>query len=1371
MKSLKYRLKKQEVTITNTDWNKYDDRLMKAVERSEVDKVAAVLSKKGIIPTKLDVEGRSAFHLSATRGHLDCLNLILCHGVDVTATDAAGKNALHLAARNGHSLCVQKLLQHNCPVGNLDLQGRTALHDAVMAGCCSSVKLLCDSGAAVNACDLDGRTPLVLATQMCRPQICQLLLERGADIGIRDKQSKTALILGCEYSCKEAVEVLLRAGADVAAVDCFGHDSLYYARICKNPDLVTLIRNAVESAAKAKAAKMEKLRRLSMEMTAEAEASIRDQIIHDLERKFLQEQRALLDKVNLLQQQLGQEKMAVEDLKKEREELKLTLLGREKDEGSRSGDTVKVQLKSRLGDYSGQSVIKGKDMLVKQSHSLDSAQILQSPTPLHSLSRPLDFLLAGSVPGGEVEALREDLEATRKRQESAEQEVSRLRAALDCKSREFEELARDRDAEKRNSERQVQELEQALSDVQKRMLDSEAKVKQLQTHVVAMKEHLNSQVVDDLRAQLKDVKGKYEGASTEVGRLRNHLKQSEKALEEYKKSEGLLADESENLTKELEKSKVEREEMTLTLMDMESLMKEMEVRQASMVLGEKFDNMKNLLTNAVDEKEKQLAELREDYDRVLEEVAELHRELDGQKTNAERTILLQEHEKVRVALEDQNVALKKKLADVTSKSQALIWEVEEGEKEKGILRGRVQDLTKKMQAQFVPLKSHEDMKRSLNHTIEDLSRQLAEGEQKRSRDEAELQKLEFERSTLCENVNNLQSQYVPREKFNQEVGSLISRKEDTEKELAEVRTKCQDKEKELEKVVADYTSLKQSLEGEYVPRAEHERVKTELSAALGEMKAGSCDLEKRVKEGEEELRRAKERSEMLSKKLQGAQTTLEKDYVSFKEYEEMRSRLAGEVSEVERRAKEAQVKYQCAQEEIERLHKEMEEQKRELDMIQEAIQSRFVSKTVIEEKEKSFKSTLKDLTEQLEEMRERYSHVEKEGECHKQEKEKLQVEMKSVQGRLEMGFVPTEKYQEVEGRMKELSQALQDVQQQHQDVTMQKNKLEEQTAERDAAIQALQRKMDTEYVPSEKFEAMQQSLRGTLQQVQQECEHVSEAYRHEMGRANALEEGLKAHSQDTALLTELLTCKEALQQEVAKLRLALREEQESSAQKADDVTSLQGELLRATQALEELQSQGTSEMAVVHAEKQRFEEKAVGLEEQLSSLTRQCEDLYREAVQAKEGESRARSETETFQVKSLSIENEIKELKKRYDDSLSTIEDLQKRIQTSSEQTEIKDKKITELLTDVERLKQALNRLSQLAYAGSTPNKRQTQHVDTLQAQIKGLQQQLADAERQHREVVSIYRTHLLSAAQGHMDADVQAALLQIIRMRQQFVC
>ncbi|KAG9331734.1 hypothetical protein JZ751_017299 [Albula glossodonta] len=98
MKSLKNRLKKQESTTT-------------AVERGELDKLTSALSKKGVVPTKLDLEGRSAFHLAASRGQLGCLSAILGHGVDVMATDGNGKNALHLAARNGHSACVEKLLQ------------------------------------------------------------------------------------------------------------------------------------------------------------------------------------------------------------------------------------------------------------------------------------------------------------------------------------------------------------------------------------------------------------------------------------------------------------------------------------------------------------------------------------------------------------------------------------------------------------------------------------------------------------------------------------------------------------------------------------------------------------------------------------------------------------------------------------------------------------------------------------------------------------------------------------------------------------------------------------------------------------------------------------------------------------------------------------------------------------------------------------------------------------------------------------------------------------------------------------------------------------------------------------------------------------
>ncbi|XP_051560925.1 uveal autoantigen with coiled-coil domains and ankyrin repeats protein-like [Myxocyprinus asiaticus] len=1337
MKSLKYRLKKHEVTITNTDWNKYDDRLMKAVERREVDKVAAVLGKKGIIPTKLDVEGRSAFHLAATRGHLDCLNLILHHGVDVTATDATGKNALHLAARNSQSLCVQKLLQHNCPVGNVDLQGRTALHDAVMAGCSSSVKLLCDSGASVNASDFDGRTPLVLATQMCHPHICQLLLDRGSDITVRDKQNKTALILGCEYACKDAVEVLLKNAADVTAIDGFGYDSYHYARLSKNQELVSLVKSYLDIATKAKeAAKMEQKRRQDLEKQNESQ--------QETLKKFHQEQRTLLDKVNMLQQQLSQEKSTVEDIHKEREQLKLLLSAKEKEEGARAMETVRVQQRSLLGDYPGQSVIKGKEnMLVRQSHSLDSAQILQPRVPSQSVTRPLEL----SRPiAGDPETLRQELESVRRQQEAAQVEVGHLQMALARKSQECEELTRRCDTIKRESDQQVHELEEAMGDVQKRMLDSEAKVKQLQAHVVAVKEHLNNQAVEDLKAQLTEVKAKYEGASAEVGRVRNHLKQSEKALEEYKKSEGLLAVEVEKLTTELSEMQEEHKDMEETMLNMEGQVKMAEVRLASMVPGEKFDNMKNLLTNAVDEKEQQLAELRDDYDRVLEEVAELHRAMDDRES-----VPLQEHERVRATLEEQSASLKKKLADVTAKCQSLICELEEGEDERELLREELQELSNNLKTKFVALENHEEVKRSMGLAVEELRVRLVEETEKSKQAEVQLRRLQEEKAFLCENITSLRSTSIPCEQYESEIAALLGHNAELKSGLESLHDKYQEKVNELEIAAAENVSLK----------TEYERVQTELGEALQKAKIEIAKLEEDCRVREEELQKVKEGNAMLKEEFANVQAKLENDYISLVEHEVIKSKMSNDLSEAEGRARDAYSKYQSARENASKLHEEIEAQKKELDTIQEAFQSKFVPLAVVEEKEMNFSTAQRDLSDKLAKMLEMYNDEKTKGECQRQENEKFKEEVASLQQKLEDHY---------KGQLEERSLKLVEMEQQYKEVTIQRAELEEQNALCNTELQSLQNRLDNEYIHLEQFEAMQHALSGRLQEAQKECEDFREAHRLEVQRVHDLEKRLQNHSCDDVLNAQYSQAKVALEHEVNELRLALQEEEETSAQRAEDVATLQTELLRATHALDNLRSQ-EGQMTELKAEKHRLEEEVHELGHRLSGLDEQYEELYRESAQAREGEKRARAETEAQQVKSASIEKEIRDLKERYDKSLGTIGELQKRIQASSEQTELKDKRIAELLADVERLKQALNGLSQLAYAGNTPNKRQTQHIDTLQAQVKSLQQQLADAERQHREVVSIYRTHLLSAAQGHMDEDVQAALLQIIRMRQGFVC
>lgn len=42
------------------DWGKSDERLLQAVENNDASRVAALITRKGLVPTKLDPEGKSA---------------------------------------------------------------------------------------------------------------------------------------------------------------------------------------------------------------------------------------------------------------------------------------------------------------------------------------------------------------------------------------------------------------------------------------------------------------------------------------------------------------------------------------------------------------------------------------------------------------------------------------------------------------------------------------------------------------------------------------------------------------------------------------------------------------------------------------------------------------------------------------------------------------------------------------------------------------------------------------------------------------------------------------------------------------------------------------------------------------------------------------------------------------------------------------------------------------------------------------------------------------------------------------------------------------------------------------------------------------
>ncbi|KAM8783326.1 uveal autoantigen with coiled-coil domains and ankyrin repeats isoform 2-T2 [Rhynchonycteris naso] len=1385
------------------DWNKYDDRLMKAAERGDVEKVSSILAKKGVNPGKLDVEGRSAFHVVASKGNLDCLNAILIQGVDITTSDTAGRNALHLAAKYGHALCLQKLLQYSCPTEHADLQGRTALHDAAMADCPSSIQLLCDHGASVNAKDMDGRTPLVLATQMCRPVICQLLIDRGADVNSRDKQYRTALMLGCEYGCKDAVEVLIKNGADGSLLDALGHDCSYYARIGDNLDILTLLKTASENTNKGREfwKKGPSLQQQTLPHMLEAVNMMPNQREHqsiqDLEiengdlkerlRKIQQEQRILLDKVNGLQLQLNEEVMVADDLESEKEKLKSLLAAKEKqhEESLRTIEALKNRYKYFESDHVGSGSHfsnRKEDVLLKQGQMyLTDSQSTSTGLPAHlqsrSMLRPLELSLASQTSYSENDILKKELEVMRTFCESAKQDRLKLQNELAHKVAECKALALECERVKEDSDEQIRQLEDALKDVQKRMYESEGKVKQMQTHFLALKEHLTSEAATghqrltvELKEQLRDVKAKYEGSWAEVGTLRSQLSQQEALAEELRRDAGRLAEEQRQLQHELRASEAGRERMGRELAEAAGQLEELRARLVHSVPADKFENMKSLLSNEVNEKANKLVDMERENEKSLSESRQLRRELETMKAKFSQHVRPEEHEQLQVRLEQKSAELGRRVGELTSRNQALQKDVEKAHLDNKLLSQQVQNLTAEMK-NYVPLKVSEEMKKSHEAVVDDLNRKLSDVTQKYTEKKLEMEKLLMENDSLSKNVSRLEAVFIPPEKHDREIMVLKSSIIELKKQLSELHKKCGKDQEMVQALTSENSDLKKTMSNQYVPVKTHEDIKAALSSTLDKANRELSDVKKKFEHVSQECVKMKEENDTLRRKLESTQSQMQTEYISLHKHEEQVGAVSRNLCQAQDSSAQVLASYRKGQEEIATLHAEIEAQRKELDTIQECIKLKYIPIVSLEECERKFKAVEKELKEQLAEQTQKYNVRDEEIKKYRQENDKLKQEMSTLQKDLKDKDVLIEMSHETERALskktEELDRQLKDLLQKYSDVKNEKEKLVEENAKQTSNILTAQTLLQKQYVPSEQVEVLKKSLNSTIESLTEELKNKQTCFEKEQQAATRLHQLLENQKNSSVPLAEHLRVKEVLEKEVGLIKASLRAREEENQHKAEEVSKLQLEVQSSKQALKRLETREVVDLSKYRTTKSDLEAQICNLNEKLGNLNRKYEEMCEEVLRAKKGLS-AKDEKEFL---CLSIEQEIKDQQERCDKSLSTITELQRRIQESAKQIEAKDNKITELLNDVERLKQALNGLSQLTYTSGSPSKRQCQLMDALQQQVRALQQQLADANRQHQEVIAIYRTHLLSAAQGHMDEDVQAALLQIIQMRQGLVC
>lgn len=886
--------------------------------------------------------------------------------------------------------------------------------------------------------------------------------------------------------------------------------------------------------------------------------------------------------------------------------------------------------------------------------------------------RPLELSLPTQSPSSEKETLKKELDNLRSCFGAAKEEISKLQRELSLKASECKALASECERTKVESDGQIKQLEDALKDVQKRMFDSEGKVKQMQSHFLALKDHLtnevasgNTKVTEELKEQLREMKTKYEGASAEVGKLRNQIKQNELLVAEFQRDEGRLVEENKRLQKELVKLEMERDKRGRNVTELEGQLKETAAKLAQSVSAEKFENMKSLLSNEVNEKARKLAEVEREQEKLQAEVVLLQRESESQRAQLAQRVKPEEHEQMRSGFEQRKEELGKAISELSQKNETLQKELERLQADNKVLKQQVQMLKTEIKSQNVPLKIHEELKKTNDLAVGDLTKKLFEITKKYNESKAEAEKLLAERNDLSENISHFQAVYLSPEQHKKEVEALKSNGIELEKQLAELQKKYDEEQAKVGKLVTENTGLRETLRDQYVLATTHEEVKTVLNSTLEKTNGELSDLKGKIGEIKQEFLKVNEENGALKSKVKLLQNQIKTEYISLKDHETAVNTLNKSVQELQENNAAIRAEYKRGQDEILQLHAEIEAQKKELDTIQECIKSKYAPLASFEEREQSFEATVKELRAKLQEQEQKCRESEEEAQKCKEENEKLRNGVLSIQNDLQQNYVLAEKSHKLErlcaSRMEELNQQLRAL----------LRKYRGQEEQQDRVSQPL-----AQQLPAQHMEALREALGHTVEELKEALSRKEECYDKETLRVGELQQELADLKKSSVPLVEYTQLKETLEGEITAIKTSLKEKEAETQVKSEEVLRLQAELQLTQQALAELQSKELVAMAEYSSMKSALEAQVSSMAGQLSSMNQKYEQACEEALQARRSELSLKDEKELLQLRSCSIEQEIKDHKERCDKSLTTIIDLQKRIQESAKQVEAKDNKV-----------------------------------------------------------------------------------------------
>ncbi|KAF4024466.1 hypothetical protein G4228_016421 [Cervus hanglu yarkandensis] len=798
------------------EWNKNDDRLLQAVENGDAEKVASLLGKKGASATKHDSEGKTAFHLAATKGHVECLRVMVTHGVDVTAQDTAGHSALHLAAKNSHHECIKKLLQSKCPAESIDSSGKTALHYAAAQGCLQAVQVLCEHKSPINLKDLDGNIPLLLAVQNGHSEVCRFLLDHGADVNSRDKNGRTALMLACEIGSSNIVEALIIKGADLNLVDSLGHNALHYSKLSENAGIQSLLLSKISQDAGA-----DSLLDISSEVDQQdllvlLQAKVASLTLHNKE---------LQDKLQAKTPREGETDLSFDSYHSTQTDLAPSL-GKPSETpplDSKPSPSVITHSSSKSTLDSDVRIQQLQEVLHDLQKRLESSEAERKQLQAELQTRRTESVCLNNAEISENGSdLSQKLKETQSKYEEAMKEVLSVQKQmklglvspesvdtyshlheLRITEEEMDVLKRDLQGALEESERnreKVRELEEKLAEREK-----EAVVQPPREEYEEMKSSY-CLVIENMNKEKAFLFEKYQEAQEEITKLKDTLKnqvtqEAGDEAEDMKEAMNRMIDELNKQVSEL--SQLYKEAQA----ELEDYRKRKSLEDVTAEYIHKAEHEKLMqVTNVSRAKaEEALSEMKSQYSKVLNELTQLKQLVDAQKENS---VSITEHLQVITTLRTTAKEMEGKISSL--KEHLASKEGEVAKLEKQLLEEKAA-----MTDAMVPRSAYEKLQSSLESEVSVLASKLRDSVKEKEKAHSEVAQIRSEVSQMKREKENIQTLLKSKE---QEVNELLQKCQHAQEELAEMKRHSEssskleeDKDKKINEMSKEVTKLKEAL--------------------------------------------------------------------------------------------------------------------------------------------------------------------------------------------------------------------------------------------------------------------------------------------------------------------------------------------------------------------------------------------------------------------------------------------------------------------------------------------------------------------------------------------------------------------------------